>query len=670
MEGSTKKMRIDLDKLPIKRLEAIEEAGTEHFPSETGDEETRLNMIRRIDFSSIVETDANKKAKKSSTKEAAPAPAWPWQSLVENLQSAHQELSVIIDLINTVEANDAVTVAWMQRPKQLPNEVLSDLAVSAATKLQRLRHLGRYFKQSSKALEQQVAREARFYGSLIRLQQNWKVKRQRLALTGPGSEGFTIDLLDNSMAEMTPLGHTYSLSTVRVDEDSAGILAVQRPLKSCHSLRVGFLGANSSRKPRNFIRRKQNHSVGHLPEVKKDALTEENVNECIKETHSTLREIHQSIFQEQVFDMVNRETFNPSPGVNMTGMREDFLQLAIGQDTSLCLHLVPSEREDDSEITDPTGHTKNGESGISCPESLELMIIDEKSDPHKRSSLVTPNPLSLEVHLLHLFQENILSKAKERQSLPSRLQVSGHPVGDKSSLLGHFCMTVSHRIFSKKVLLVLEHLVHRVPYLQLLSHPTWNSRISSWSLYVKVPQSIMHSSRQNRPSNDHNVKSGIRSQFHTKVVVNDDKITISAEGVPSVISSFCGSSSNLCSINCYGCDMVDLPMILLQQVASQVIYWLHEEALAVGMKARRDYLCLYFNLDLGETLGLVAHIDPDDAQGCISWFVVLDHGSMEEPLSAKSDGPEYRRFLGHLTLEALYSTLMDLVGLCSTGGSH
>ena len=35
-----------------------------------------------------------------------------------------------------MEANDAVTVASMNRPKPLPNEVLSDFAVSAATKLQ------------------------------------------------------------------------------------------------------------------------------------------------------------------------------------------------------------------------------------------------------------------------------------------------------------------------------------------------------------------------------------------------------------------------------------------------------------------------------------------------------------------------------------------------------
>ena len=31
-----------------------------------------------------------------------------------------------------------------------------------------LQHLGKYFKQSAKALELQIAREARFYGALIR----------------------------------------------------------------------------------------------------------------------------------------------------------------------------------------------------------------------------------------------------------------------------------------------------------------------------------------------------------------------------------------------------------------------------------------------------------------------------------------------------------------------
>lgn len=38
-----------------------------------------------------------------------------------------------------VEANDAVAVAGMLKPKSLPTETLVDTAVSAATKLQRVR---------------------------------------------------------------------------------------------------------------------------------------------------------------------------------------------------------------------------------------------------------------------------------------------------------------------------------------------------------------------------------------------------------------------------------------------------------------------------------------------------------------------------------------------------
>jgi hypothetical protein len=58
---------------------------------------------------------------------------------MESLQQAQQELTVVLDLISTVEANDAVTVATASKPKSTPNEALVDMAVSAATKLQRLR---------------------------------------------------------------------------------------------------------------------------------------------------------------------------------------------------------------------------------------------------------------------------------------------------------------------------------------------------------------------------------------------------------------------------------------------------------------------------------------------------------------------------------------------------
>lgn len=66
-------------------------------------------MIRRIDFGWAVDReDTSKKQKKDTdttsniTSSKDSTKPWPWKSLVENLQSAHQELSVIIDLINTV----------------------------------------------------------------------------------------------------------------------------------------------------------------------------------------------------------------------------------------------------------------------------------------------------------------------------------------------------------------------------------------------------------------------------------------------------------------------------------------------------------------------------------------------------------------------------------------
>ncbi|XP_072954486.1 mediator of RNA polymerase II transcription subunit 17 isoform X1 [Typha angustifolia] len=690
MQGS---MRIDLDKLPIKRLDAIDELGNEQFPpyslnslrstvlsisfdfaflriglsdlicfgyfcSDTSNEEQRLTMIRRIDFSSVVEKDAKKA--KTNSKEAAQT--WPWQSLVENLQVAHQELSVIIDLINTVEANDAVAVAGMQRPKQLPNEALADLAVSAATKLQRLRHLGRYFKQSSRAMEQQVSRGARFYGSLIRLQQNWKVKRQRLVAIGPGSEGFTFDLLDNTLSDLTAVSRSSTMSTVRIDHDSAGILAIQIPQKSCHSLCLKFLGADSNFKSSN-LSKKNACGLGEVSRAtKKEALTDEDVNECVKNTHSILREIHQSIFEEQVFDMVNRETYSSAQGINVTGMREDFLQLAIGQENSLCICLMPSGKEDDPQMIQ--GNIYDEESIFS---NSKLAVVEEKHDSCKKNLLGVPNPVGLEIYLLYIFHNDVLTRAKERH----HSQAPGQPAGGGYGLLSHFCLTVSHRTFSNKVLSELECLVSRVPYLQLLTHPTWHSRTSSWSLCLKVPQPVLHAGRLTKLSDNQDVKYKIRSQFYTKIVLKDDQINVSGEAAPSIIGSFTGTASDLSLINSYGCDLEDLPMILLQQVASQVIHWLHEEASVIGMNASRDFLCLYFDLDQGDTLGLVAHVDPEDVHGCISWWVVMDDRSLEEgKLSTDNSESENRKFLGYLSLEALYSTLMDLVSLCSAGDNH
>ena len=77
---------------------------------DVGHEEKRVDLIRRIDFAWAVEREepSSKKQKKTTTSSTSKEThssgnqPWQWQSLVENLQLAHQELSVIIDLINTV----------------------------------------------------------------------------------------------------------------------------------------------------------------------------------------------------------------------------------------------------------------------------------------------------------------------------------------------------------------------------------------------------------------------------------------------------------------------------------------------------------------------------------------------------------------------------------------
>lgn len=118
MDGN---LEISVDKLPIKRVEVIEENGTERFPLDVGHDEKRVELIRKIDFAWALEREeedddddddqqpASKKKKvsatapeKETTAQSSSSSTWQWKSLVENLQLAHQELSVIIDLINTV----------------------------------------------------------------------------------------------------------------------------------------------------------------------------------------------------------------------------------------------------------------------------------------------------------------------------------------------------------------------------------------------------------------------------------------------------------------------------------------------------------------------------------------------------------------------------------------
>ncbi|CAN0927232.1 Mediator of RNA polymerase II transcription subunit 17 [Linum grandiflorum] len=639
MDGN---LEISIDKVPLKRLESIEENGAERFPTDVGYDEKRVSLIRRVDFAWALEREEDEKKtkkQKTSKESASSTTQWPWQGMVENLQLAHQELSVIIDLIQTVEANDAVTVAGMTRPKPLPNEHLADLAVSTATKLQCYRKLGKYFKQSAKALDQQVAREARFYGSLIRLQQNWKVKRLRLAALTPGNEGFTFDLYDNSLYDPSMVRPT-SLCTIRIDRDPAGMLAINLPPKSLHSLRFGILGVHSNARGKTSIKGRPTSSIERVSkENEKEQL---NDNESVKATHLLLREVHQAIFDEQVFDLVSREAVNQSVGVNITGIRENYLQLNIGWGASVFVSVTPCD-QDESTVDQDESTVDQDESTVDQDlDSSDGVRLIKETDQDVTKNLGFPNSISYGIFLRQIFHEHVIVKSKEKPVSKGRPQ-------EGSSLLSHFCLSLAHRIVSNKVLIELEKVVCRVPYLHLISHPTWHSRTSSWTVSMRVPQ--VQSMK----------KCSIKSEFRNKVMVNDDRIHVEAEGAPNV-GLFNGSCKDRCITNKYDCDLADLPVIIMQQVASQVIRWLHGEALAVGMKASRDFLCLSLELDQGEILSLVAHVDPEDTEGCISWWLVMEDGIV--------GSSECRKLLGYLSLDVLHSILMDLASLCSGGGSH
>ncbi|KAI5640856.1 hypothetical protein M9H77_00158 [Catharanthus roseus] len=454
-----------------------------------------------------------------------------------------------------------------------------------------------------------------------------------------GNEGFYIDLFDNSLNDPTAAFRPSSISTVRVEHDSAGMLVVNLPPNSCRSLRFEFLGA---------------YSVSNARNPSKPRIRKEHVNDdaYVRETHALLREVHQAISDEQVFDLVNREAFNPSVGVNVTGIQENYLRLSVGQGASVSISLVPSSKDD--QTVEETA-TVNG------PSSDE----PELQGRHELRKLGFPNQTSFEIYLEQVFHEHVFVKAKSRAASSGRSQMPGQQTKDGLNFLGHFCLSLAHRIFSNKVLAELESLVSRIPYVHLISNPTWHSRISSWTLSIKVPQSILLAGSQTQISAVPHVKN-VKSQFRTKVLVNDDSISVEGEGAPNIVGLFKGKSETVSPMNRYKCDLADLPVILLQQVASQIIRWLHEEAETVGIKATRDFLSLSFELEQGEILSLVSHVDAEDAEGCISWWLVMNDGFTEEhKLHMDSSESETKRFLGYLSLDVLYSTLLDLVGLCN-----
>ena len=87
---------------------------------------------------------------------------------------------------------------------------------------------------------------------------------------------------------------------------------------------------------------------------------------------------------------------------------------------------------------------------------------------------------------------------------------------------------------------------------------------------MEVPWSILHpNSIKARTSDGYQMNNVTKTQFLTKVVVNDDCITIEGEGAPNVVGLFNGNSKDIYSTNRYSCDLADLPVIILLQVSSK-----------------------------------------------------------------------------------------------------
>lgn len=129
------------------------------------------------------------------------------------------------------------------------------------------------------------------------MQQNWKVKRQRVAVPSSGNEGFTIDLFDNTLHDSASVFRPSSLSMVRVDHDPAGMLTINLPPSSCRSLQFGFVGAHPCDATESSKTKIHSSTQHQSMETEKESVSDD---ECVRETHSLLREVHQAIFYEQV----------------------------------------------------------------------------------------------------------------------------------------------------------------------------------------------------------------------------------------------------------------------------------------------------------------------------------------------------------------------------------
>ena len=145
---------------------------------------------------------------------------------------------------------------------------------------------------------------------------------------------------------------------------------------------------------------------------------------------------------------MSRESFNPSLGINVTGIGENYLEMSIKPGISVFISLAPYNHEDQG----------NNGSGAQNVEDLfnSSSIMEIEQDVYLIPG--HPSHITYEIYLQQLFHEEIFSKVKHNLTLPGRVQTNHQP-NDAVGLVNHFCLSLVHRIFAGKVLRELENLV-------------------------------------------------------------------------------------------------------------------------------------------------------------------------------------------------------------------
>ncbi|CAM6088532.1 unnamed protein product [Calypogeia fissa] len=710
MTSQTAAPAVTIDVLPLKRVLALEENGNEILPVEPTPEEKPLVLLGRIDFGETIDKDSKKAKTGKEPAPAAPA-AWQWQGLVENLQQAQQELNIILDFITHVEENDAITVSNMNKQKPLPHEAFNDLALRASSKIRQFLDVGKFLRRTAQALERQVEREAVFYGALMRLQRNWKVKRQRGVAAGPGeSAGFSIDLSFALPDEVTFVSsaRATALSSVRLEQDSTGLLQalpstgrslnkLNLSLRSTQTGRVSWERQNGTGEVKSSAMEDPGRQSSDVPgtDQKNPSSADRGVGEGVdagaKAAQAVLRHIQGVIYDEHVFEWVGREAVLPNSGMIVIGIGDMCLQVSLGHAASLTLEL--SEIEKDSSGTDAGHHESEFDKGEGEPSSVWSNAQDDGikasfglnkqlSIPRLDGRITVSNDSSLVVCLHQAFHQGIFGFPVELDpglvtfkmgvgksvdgagSKPKEAPVAAGTGGkeavssDGSNAVRHFASIMRHRVLSSRVLAELEKQVSQVPHFQLAFHPTWHPRVSAWDLSLATPTFTGRKGLEWGTAESQEVR------FQCTVVLRDESLTVEGlEGDSRLDTSSQASSHEFLPLSKHNVGLSELPTFLLFQVARELVSWLHDEAITMGLTVSRDVLSVVFQLGGCDDVAVVAC--PDVKAHCINWWLRTWTPGMDDSSRKEfgSDSGHHQRFLGPLDLETLKKLVMDIVNL-------